>query len=123
MGEDADQLEQYMLDEEAMRVMPEWKSYVKDPSIYLGLIPTFLSESDPRPAAEQFHTNYSHGGGWDPFEGFKFNPKTLTIAYPGDPPIKPAAECTFRAERIIVYPSAWVLILQPDGKYEIARMD
>lgn len=36
----------------------------------LGLIPSFLSESDPRPAREQFDENYQHGGGWRPLPNF-----------------------------------------------------
>ena len=87
---------------------------------HLGFIPTFLSLADPRPAKEQFDTAYV--GGWSPFPKFTLHPnKTLT--YPGDPPMKPLAETSFRDEKIYVYESAWVAIVQPDGSYEIARMD
>lgn len=89
----------------------------------VGFIPTFLSENDPRPAREQFNTGYIHGGGWRPFDKFAFNPQSLALKYPGDPPMQPVAKMTLRDEQIYVYPYAWVLILQKDGSHEIARMD
>src|SRR3982751_2684992 len=36
----------------------------------LGAIPYFLDEDDPRPAREQFHERYNHGGGWRPMPNF-----------------------------------------------------
>lgn len=98
-------------------------AYVPNVDAYLGYIPDMLRERDERPAAQQFNDAYSHGGGWRPFEGFKFNPEIMTIKYPGDPAFRPAARIDFRDEVILVYPSAWVLILQPDETYEISRMD
>lgn len=91
----------------------------------LGLIPEFLSEDDPRPAREQFNEAYAHGGGWRPFEGFVMaGPDDLYwLLYPGDPPTRSLACCRLRDELIIVYQHAWVAIVQPDGTYEIARMD
>lgn len=88
----------------------------------LGFIPEMLSESDPRPAKEQLDTGYRHGGGWNPFKGFELMPDK-SIAYPGDPTIKPLSSAKLRDEEIYVYPYAWVMILQPSGEYEIARMD
>ena len=79
-----------------------------------------LSEDDPRPAAEQFQTNYPFGG-WHPFEGFKLSGTTLK--YPGDPPLMPIAETALRDERIFLYQSAWVMILQPDGTFSVSRLD
>lgn len=90
---------------------------------YLGFIPLFLDEYNPAPAKEQFNHNYAHGGGWSPINGFTFDPETLTITYPGDPPHEAVAKAKLRDETIIVYPFAWVLILQPDGSYEVSRMD
>jgi hypothetical protein len=86
-----------------------------------GLIPTFLNKTDPRSAKEQFDTNYV--GGWRPFKGFTFNPDTKTLKYPGDPAYKPVDTATFRDETIILYPHAWVLVLQKDGAWEVCRMD
>lgn len=89
----------------------------------LGLLPEMLSEYDPAPARQQFHEHYSHGGGWDPFEGFRFDPTTHAIKYPGDPAHKPLARATLRDETIYFYEHSWVAIVQLDGAFEIARMD
>jgi hypothetical protein len=49
----------------------------------LGYLPSFLSESDPRPAAAQIDENYAHGGGFSPFSGFIMVGDN--IVYPGSP--------------------------------------
>lgn len=87
----------------------------------LGWIPTFLDLHDPRPAREQFAERYVSG--WDPFHGFSFDRATLTLSYPGDPPMQPIAGTLFRDESVLVYRHAWVLVMQPDGAWECARMD
>lgn len=88
----------------------------------MGLIPHFLDEYDPRPAAEQFNERYAHGGGWSPMKGWTM-PTTLHIEYSGDEPLHALAEIEFRNEAILVFPHAWVCIMQPDGSFEVARMD
>lgn len=88
----------------------------------LGFIPDFLHEGNPKSAKEQLHNNYGHGGGWRPFPGFKMNEKKQ-LTYPGDPPTIPLAEGKLREETIIIYQHAWVAIVQPDGTFEVARMD
>lgn len=88
----------------------------------LGLIPLFLNEHDERPAAEQFNEHYAHGGGWRPFEGFTME-EDQSIIYPGDLALRPIARATLREEKIIVYPLAWVAVVQLDGSFEISRMD
>lgn len=87
----------------------------------LGLIPEFVSAADPRPAREQFNTNYAHGGGWRPFQGFTRTKAGLE--YPDDPAMKLLASTHLRDELIEVYQYSWVCIVQPDGSYEISRMD
>lgn len=89
----------------------------------LGFIPMFLDENDPRSAREQFQHSYAHGGGWEPFEGFRYNSETKTITYPGDMPLKAIASTRLREETILVFPHAWVLVEQLNGAYEISRMD
>lgn len=94
---------------------------------FLGFIPKFLSQSDPRPAAEQFNDAYAHGGGWDKFEGFTLG-EGFSLIYPGDPEIKPVAfgvlhPNTEDQETIFVYPHAWVMIMHIKGHFEVARMD
>lgn len=89
----------------------------------LGYIPHFLSENDPRSAKEQINQNYSHGGGWSPMPGWLLSPTSRSIRYPGDDPLQAVAEARLRSETILVYPHAWVAIVQEDGSYEVARMD
>lgn len=89
----------------------------------LGFIPSFLDDNDPRKAAEQFHQHYAHGGGWRPQSGFERVGDTPTLIYPGDPPFKPLAMIDFRDEAIFLYPCAYVGIFQPDGSFEVCRMD
>jgi hypothetical protein len=88
----------------------------------LGFIPTFLIESDPRPAATQFDEQYKFAGGWDPFPGFTMLPNG-NLSYPDDPPLHLLAETKLRDETIRFYEHAWVAIIQPDGSYEVSRMD
>lgn len=92
---------------------------------HLGYLPQFVSEDDPRPVREQFNQNYAHGGGWNPRPN---NPGRLNIAtgayhYPDDPVQMPMAFAMCRSEKIYMYPHAVIAIVQPDGSYEIARMD
>ena len=88
----------------------------------LGFLPDMLSEADPRPAREQFHENYRHGGGWKPFKGHTMLPNG-DLAYPGDPDTKLLYETKLRDETIRFYAYSWVAIIQPDGSHEISRMD
>ena len=79
---------------------------------------------DKRPAREILDENYRHGGGWSPFEGFKVaDPKKFSIKYPGDPTMRPHSLITFNHEVVAFYDSDWVAIWQPDGSFEICRMD
>ena len=87
----------------------------------LGYLPLFLSEADPRPAKEQFDDHYQ--GGWMPMKGFRLNIASMALTYPGDPPLLPDAVTRLREEAIFVYPHDWVLILQTDGTWEVARLD
>lgn len=91
---------------------------------HLGLIPSFLSVHDPRPAKEQFDQNYRHGGGWSPYpKGSWTMAENHTIKYPGDDRMKPLASAQLRDETIFVYEMGIVAIVQKDGSFEVARMD
>jgi hypothetical protein len=90
---------------------------------HLGYLPGFLSDADPRPAAEQIDDNYRHGGGWHKFEGFAFDPKRLTLKYPGDPTFRALAMTSLRDETLYFFDHSWLLILQKDGAWEVARLD
>jgi hypothetical protein len=90
----------------------------------LGYLPGYLSENDPRSVKEQLHSGYRQGGGWRPLEKFGLSPAPdYLLLYPGDPPLRPWAQAALRGEMILVYPGDWVLILQQDGSFEVARMD
>ena len=102
---------------------------------WLGVVPGFLDENDPRPAAAQFEAHYQ--GGWNPNRTGKvklecqvlFNRKGeskhvhMVMTYPGDPPMPPVARLKFRDELIVSYEHSFFAVVQPDGTYEVARMD
>lgn len=88
----------------------------------LGFLPEFLSDEDPRPAREQIDANYSHGGGWVPFKGFEMLPNG-NLKYPEDPEVELIAETRLRDETIRFYNYAWLVIIQLDGSWEVARID
>lgn len=95
-----------------------------DAEDYLGFIPTFLSDDDPRPAKEQFNEAYGFAGGWRRFDGFTLNEATMGLAYPGDPELPPFAMIELGFEYIYVYRHAWVMIYnRTNGTHEVARMD
>lgn len=89
----------------------------------LGLIPSFLSEDDPRPAAEQFNERYVSG--WKPMPGFTLETdgKLIRLRYPGDPPFRPIAVTMLRDEIVWLFEHEIVLIMKPDKSFEAARMD
>ena len=89
----------------------------------LGFLPGFFSEEDPRGAREQLDEYYAQGGGWRPFKGFKMRESDGALCYPGDPPIPSLAETKLRDEIIRFYRHAWVVIIQPDASWEVARID
>jgi hypothetical protein len=90
----------------------------------LGFIPSFLSETDPRPAREQLNTAsiYKRRVGWRPFEGFLM----LTngnLKYPGEKPTRLLAEAKLRDETVRFYEFALIAIVQPSGEFEVSRVD
>lgn len=82
-------------------------------------LPHFWSEEDPRPAKVQANEKYVSG--WNKFEGFRMTEHGLE--YPGDPPTLLLAEAKLREETIQFYQHSWVAIVQPDGSFEVCRMD
>jgi hypothetical protein len=81
-----------------------------------------LNDDNPAPAWEQFDRCYQHGGGWDPFVGHTLHANN-SLSYPGDPALYPVARAQLRDELILLYPYAWVAIVQPDRSFEVCRMD
>jgi hypothetical protein len=86
----------------------------------LGFIPSFLDENDPRSAKEQIQANYISG--WNSFQGFKLA-KDGNLLYPGDPPTMLLAMTHLRSETIMFYEHAWLVIMQGDGSWDVARLD
>lgn len=109
----------------------EWKH--RDATAdHLGYLPNIFHDTDPRSCVEQVNARYSYGGGWSPMTGWKAKPESdlyraapadVSIRYPGDPVLRPLFVFRIRAERVFVFDGAWVMIVQPDGSHEIARMD
>lgn len=88
---------------------------------HLGFIPYFFSNGDSRSAREQIDSNYSHGGGWRPFQGFTLRENGLD--FPGDPLMRLLAVAKLGKEEIRIYEHAWVAIIQEDDSFEISRLD
>lgn len=88
----------------------------------LGYIPGWLNVKNPKSAREQLNDGYAFGG-WKPFKGFRLNPNTLELNYPGDPPTIPLAKTKLRDELIVFYQHSWVGVIQPDMSFEVCRMD
>lgn len=95
----------------------------------LGFLPTFLLEADARKAAEQFEERYAHGGGWrtpsDPKWTLREDGTLIYDVNSEDPEVlNLTATARLRGERINFYvEGAWVAIVQPDGSFEVSRMD
>ena len=104
-------------------MMLTWKRlHPKATPEMLGYIPMFLHGNDPRSAKEQLDANYVHGG-FQPFHGFTMSADGMRLIYPGDPPMQAIAETKLRDETIRLYEAEWVAVIQPDGSFEVARMD
>ncbi|HEY4385633.1 MAG TPA: hypothetical protein VGN34_14335 [Ktedonobacteraceae bacterium] len=87
---------------------------------HLGFIPSFLSEDDKRPAKEQINDRYV--AGWNKFDGFTKDSNHV-LKYPDDPSMHPLAATKLRDELILFYEHSWLVIVQPDGSWEAARVD
>ena len=88
----------------------------------IGFVSMMVRESDPRSLRDQLHDGYSHGGGWQPFEGFTLGDNN-ELLYSDDPPEKVMWELKFRDQLFCVYKHAWFAIIEADGTFEVCRMD
>ena len=86
-----------------------------------GLIPSFLNEASDAPTIKQLDAGQP--GGWRKFDGFTFDAKHEILSYPGDPPMKAMSKILFNNDIIMLFPHAWVLVLNADNRWEVARMD
>jgi hypothetical protein len=98
----------------------------------VGILPHFWDPADPRKAIEQHDTLRPPGGPWSDFSSkWTYDPATEAVQYgdpseeDADPALLPLAYAILplSRERIVVYPHAWVMILQDDGSFTIDRRD
>lgn len=94
----------------------------------LSVLIYFLNTDDPRGAVAQLNDSYAHSGGWRSFKGFALlqkpgGPLAWRLSYPGDPPMRARAYCHLREETCVLFQSDWVAVVQPDGSYDVARLD
>ncbi len=90
----------------------------------LGFLPSFLQDNDPRPVHEQIAERYAHGGGWSPYGKGKWRHLGgHVLKFPGDPELRPLAEAKVHDETVVFYEHAVLAVFQPDGKFEVTRVD
>jgi hypothetical protein len=94
-----------------------------EPEGLTGYLPYMFSADDPRPAREQINQRYAHGGGWEPQDGFDLDVDTLVARYPGDPPFHAIAFAMLQREMIVLFEHEYLAIVQPDGSFEMARVN
>lgn len=104
----------------------------KAPYYDFGFLPEFFDESDPRPAKEQLHENFQHGGGFSPLAGFSLVgddvPGEALLTYDKgsedeEPPLREIGRAKLRDETLIFFDCSWLAIVQPDGSFEVTRVD
>jgi hypothetical protein len=107
----------------------------KVPYYDFGFLPGFFDESDSRPAKEQLHENFQHGGGFMSMPGFSLERAdipyeegdALLIYDKGsedeEPPLEELGRAKLRDETLIFFNYSWLAIVQPDGSFEVTRVD
>lgn len=90
---------------------------------WIGFIPDFLSPDCEDSAAKQIGRNYKHGGGWRPLEGYSLDLEPGIVTHSSGLQMRPIAAAVMRAEVIAIYPRGYVAIIQPNGVFEIAKVD
>ena len=97
-----------------------------------GLLPEIIWQDDPRPAREQFNDRYAHGGGWNPMKGWLFKPGPdgeATLVFQSNDEEDDAEEyremsrTTINSEILILFDCEFLAIVQPDGSFEVDRVD
>lgn len=103
--------------------MLEWEMlHPRMTEAHLGYLALWLSANNPKPAREQIDDNYRHGGGWQPFHGFRLD-ENNALHHLGDAPLYPLAQARLRDELVVFYLHDWVAIIQPDRSFETCRVD
>lgn len=91
---------------------------------HLGRIPLLINPQCNDPVWLQVQDNYPDG--WNPVPAAERHKWTLTgdeyLIYLGLPPVAPAAMAWLRSEKILVYPAGWVVVVQLNGDFTVARI-
>lgn len=93
-----------------------------DAMAYLGRIPLLIDPNVDEPVWMQVQTNYPEG--WNPVtdrEKWTLSGDNYLV-YPGLPPLAPAAMAWHKSEQVFVYPAGWVVVLEPEGVFTVARI-
>lgn len=91
---------------------------------YLGEVGKRMTEQSPRSAREQIKGLYPFGG-WQVFPDMEHVEHLggNVLKYPGDPPMLPIARAKLRDEVICIYEAEFWAVFQPDGTFEMSRLD
>jgi hypothetical protein len=88
----------------------------------VGALPLYLDADSADPAWLQIEE--ASRSGWNPHgtpEGFELHMDDI-LTFPGLPPVPPAAYAYHLGEKILAYPAGWVVIVQLNQSYSIARV-
>jgi hypothetical protein len=94
-----------------------------------GMLPEILRPDDPRPVKEQLNDRYSHGGGFMASKGFTFKKEgdKAILSYEiedDDPEIyQEWSRSKVNDEELYLFDASFMAIVQPDGTYEVTRVD
>lgn len=95
-----------------------------DAAQHLGRIPLLLDPNYADPVWQQVQDNYPEG--WNPVVASERQRWTLTaddyLIYSGLPPVAPVAMAWLRAERVLVYPAGWLVVVELGGDFTVARV-
>lgn len=98
----------------------------------IGFLDQIFLKGDARTAAEQINDRYAHGGGYFParHDGWLVKNGGEAIVYPvpedegGDEVYNAIATTTLdNGQKVTLYPSGWVLIMETNGEWNLTRMD
>ena len=104
-----------------------WRLAGSTPPNALGVIPHWFYEVG-KSCKDIVNENYGHGGGWRR-TALSFVLRTdcpaeeWRLEYPPDPAMFLLAYCVIGLEIFCIFEHAWCAIIQPDGTYEICRID
>ena len=106
------------------------------PPVSLGTLPLMFHPFSDDDAKTQIDKRYAHGGGFVDTPGFSLNdewkePGEAIIQYyqeeaapeEQDPPLHELARAKLGEETLIFFPYAFLAIVQPDGSFQVTRVD